>query len=468
MITANNSSTSQTIDRSQPPKPGKPSQITFPSFTVRTLKNGIPVYIVENHAQPYVSLQLVVRSGASSDRELPGLAEFTSNLLMSGAGRRSAQQLAEEIDYLGASLDATAGRDESTVGLGVLSDYLPQALALMADVVLRPTFPADEVQRERKQAIAALKQNRSDPAYLAAVQFRREIYGNGPYGSEIDGTEETLKKIARDNCIRYHATHYTAGNAFFVAAGDVHSDKFLALLEEHFGGWRGDAPASAPPPAPMEWEGTRIVIVDRPGSVQSAIRVGGIGIDRRNADYIPLVTVNTLFGGYFNSRINNNLRERNGYTYGARSAVEALKMPGTVSVVASVGTGVTDSALAEIFNELRAITNEPVNDEELTMVKNYVIGSQALQIETPGQVASFVRAVALYDLPADYYQRFPNEVRMLDGKALLQVAQRYMRPTGMVAVIAGDAATIRSGLERFGPVKVVNEKGEEMKAPVKK
>lgn len=461
MIGTNNSLTSQPIDRSQPPKPGRQSQMTFPTFTLHTLKNGVPVYIVENHVQPYVSLQLVIRSGASSDGDLSGLAEFTSNLLLAGAGERDAQELAEEIDFLGATLDAGAGRDETTVGLGVLKSFLPRALDLMADVVLRPTFPADEVQRERKQAIAALKQNRSDPSYLAAVQFRREIYGGGPYGSEVDGNEESLKRITRNDCARYHTTHFTAPNSFFVAAGDVNVEEFVALLDERFGGWGGEKPREPDYTTPAREGGVRIVVVDRPGSVQSAIRVGGPGPERRNPDYIPLVTINTLFGGYFNSRINNNLRERNGYTYGARSIVEALKMPGIVSVVASVGTGVTDSALGEIFNELRAIAAEPVAEEELTMVKNYIIGSQALQIETPGQVASFVRTIALYSLPHDYYQRFPEQVRALSGGQLHAVASRYLRPDDMVVVIAGDAKSIRAGLERFGPVKVVNEKGVE-------
>ncbi|MDB5033524.1 MAG: family peptidase [Chlorobi bacterium] len=453
---------SQTIDRTRPPKPGKQSQMLFPTFALHTMKNGIPVYVVENHAQPYISLQIVIRSGASSDGELPGLAEFTSNLLLSGAGKMSAQELAEEIDYLGASLDASAGRDETTIGLGVLSGFLPRALSIMADVVLRPTFPADEVQRERKQSIAALKQHRSDPAYLASVQFRREIHGDAPYGREIDGNEDSLRKINRAECSRYHQTYFTAGNAFFVAAGDVQVPEFLEMLEEHFGQWGGDRPERMSF-APVPGTGLpRIVIVDRPDSVQSALRVGAPGLARRDPDYIAMITINTLFGGYFNSRINNNLRERNGYTYGARSLVDSLLMPGTISVAASVGTGVTEAALREIFNELESITAEPVSETELEMVKSYIIGSQALQIETPGQVASFVRAIALFGLPHDYYQRFPAEVRELTREQLLDVARRYMRPDRMVGVIAGDARTIREKLEDICPVKVVNERGEEI------
>jgi zinc protease len=450
----------QAIDRSHPPKPGPASHVTFPPFAVRTLGNGIPVYIVENHVQPFVSLQLVLRSGASSDGDLPGLANFTNSLLLSGAGKYDAEQLAEEIDFLGANLDAGAGRDETTVSLGVLTKYLPQALDLMADVVLRPTFPKAEVTRERKHAIAGLKQNQSDPAYLAAVQFRREIFEGTPYGTEIDGTEASLKKITREDCVRFHNENFTAGNAFFVVAGDAAPDEFVALLNARFGTWSGiKPPAPQFPAAAATRVPSRVVIVDRPGSVQSAIRVGTGSIARRSEEFIPFVTVNTLFGGYFNSRINKNLREVHGYTYGARSSLEALLNPGSFAVSAAVRTEVTDSAIAEILNELKSISSEQVSDDELTMVKNYIIGSQALQIETPGQVARFVRAIALYDLPHDYYQTFPEKTRALTREQLLEVARRRMSPDPMVIVIAGDAAAIKEKVARFGQVTVVDERG---------
>ncbi len=246
-------------------------------------------------------------------------------------------------------------------------------------------------------------------------------------------------------------------------------DQYAEVFTRAVGGvWAdvldGEAPEH-PVLVPSRPAGTpRIVVVDRPGSVQSALRVGTPGLSRRDPEYIPLLTINTLFGGYFNSRINNNLRERNGYTYGARSLVDAPLMPGTFSVAASVGTAVTDLALGEIFNELAAINGTTVSDEELEMVKNYIIGSQALQIETPGQVASFVRAIALYDLPSDYYERFPAEVRHLTNEFLRGIAGRYMAPERMVSVVAGDAAALRGKLERFGPLRVVDEKGAELAA----
>lgn len=447
------------LDRSRPPEPGRASRAGFPSFALLHLRNGVPLYIVENHGQAYASLQLVLRSGSRNDGSLPGLATFTSELLLSGAGQRTMQQIADDVDYLGAVLDAGAGRDEITVRLGVLTRFLPQALEIMADVVLRPTFPSDELSRERRQSIASLKQSQSDPNYLAAIQFRRELFRGNPYGTEVEGTEESLKSIRREDCVRFHQQHFTPGNAFFVAAGDVNPDALLAMLNEKFGDWEGAAPEEGEFPEPTPAATPRTVIIHRAGSVQSALQVGALAINRNHPEYIPLAIVNTLLGGYFNSRINHNLREVNGFTYGARSAVDAPLHMGTISISTSVRTEVTAPALREIFKELKQIATQPVTEEELAMVKNYVIGSQALQIETPGQVASFVKAVALYGLPATYFDSFPDEVRLLDAEQLLQVAARFLQPERMTIIITGDATAIQDELKEFGPVEVVDEKG---------
>lgn len=440
------------IDRTKRPAPGAPSVHPFPEFAELVMSNGVAVYLVENHAQPYVSLMLTLRSGSSHDGEMAGLASFVGGMLLSGAGARDAEQLAEAIDFIGATLDVSAGRDDITIKLGVLTRFLPEALDLLADVLLRPTFPTDEVARERRHAISSLKQAKSDPAYVAAVQFRREAYDSTPYGTEVDGTEESISKIRRTHCVEFHRRNFTAGNAFVVVAGDIDAVSLVTMLDARLGDWSGAAPA------PVTWSDSvpgitpRVVVVDRPDAMQSAIRMGALAVSRRDPDFIPLVTLHTLFGGYFNSRINHNLRERNGYTYGAGSTIEALAMPGTFSVRAAVGNEVTAPAIREIFNELRAITREPITEEELTMVKSYILGSQSLQIETPGQVAGFVRTIALYGLPHDYYVTFPMAVRAITRERLLEVAQRYLKPERMIVVVCGDASKVTEGLGEFGEV----------------
>jgi zinc protease len=447
------------IDRTHPPLPGEPSRRPFPEFSVQRMGNGVAVYLVENHAQPYLSLMLTLRSGSCYDGDLAGLGSFVGGMLLSGAGGYDAEQLAEEIDFLGATIDVSAGRDDITIRLGVLTRFLPQALDLLADVVLRPTFPADEVARERRHAIASLTQAKSDPGFLASVQFRREVYGASPYGTEVDGTEESIARIRRQHCVEFHRTHFTAGNAFVVAAGDIDQAALFAMLEERFGAWSGERPAPVAWSDPEAGVTPRVVVVDRPDAMQSAIRMGAVAISRRHEDFIPLVTLHTLFGGYFNSRINQNLRERNGYTYGASSTIEALAMPGSFSVRAAVGTEVTAAAVGEIVGELRAITTEPISDEELAMVVNFILGSQSLQIETPGQVAGFIRTIALYDLPHDYYNHFPAAVREVTRERILDVARRYLSPDRMITVVCGDAAKIAAELEAFGVVTVVDDEG---------
>ena len=427
----------------------------FPEFTESAMPNGVAVYLVENHAQPYVSLMLTLRSGASHDGALAGLASFVGSMLLSGAGSRDAEELAEAIDFLGATIDVSAGRDDITIKVGVLTRYLPDALDILADLVLRPTFPADEVARERRHAIASLKQAQSDPAYLASVQFRREAYDSTPYGTEVDGTEESIARIRRTDCVAFHRAHFTAGNAFIVAAGDVDAATLLSMLEARLGAWSGERPAPVEWTTPEPGVTPRVVVVDRPEAMQSTIRMGALAISRRDPDFIPLVTLHTLFGGYFNSRINHNLRERNGYTYGAGSTIEALAMPGTFSVRAAVGNDVTAPAVREIFAELRAITTELITDDELTMVKNFVIGSQSLQMETPGQVAGFVRTVALYGLPHDYYERFPKAVRELTRERIHDVAKKYLNPDRMIVVVCGAAEKIAPDLQPFGPTTIL-------------
>lgn len=437
------------IDRTRPPQPGTPSSRPFPEFTEHALGNGVAVYLVENHAQPYVSLMITLRSGSCYDGALPGLASFVGGMLLSGAGGYDAEQLAEEIDFLGATLDVSAGRDDITIKLGVLTRFLPEALDLLADVVLRPTFPSDEVARERRHAIASLKQAQSDPAFVASVQFRREAYGASPYGTEVDGTEESIARIRRSHCGTFHRTHFTAANAFVVAAGDVDAATLVGMLEERFGAWAGERPAPVAWTSPELGRTPRVVVVDRPEAMQSAIRMGTLAVARRDDDFIPLVMLHTLFGGFFNSRINHNLRERNGYTYGAGSTIEALAMPGTFSIRAAVGTEVTGAAVAEIFDELLTISSEPISEEELVMVRNYILGSQSLQIETPGQVAGFVRTIALYELPHDYYVQFPNLIRAVTRERILEVAERYVRPDRMIVVVVGDSAAIAPALAAF-------------------
>lgn len=446
-----NTTTNHT-NRTRPPVSAPPSTLPFAPPAPTPLQNGLPVYVVHDGRLPYVTLQLVLRSGACHDGSLPGLAELTSSMLLSGSGGRDAEAFAGDVEFLGASLDAGAGHEDTIVRLETLKEQLPAALDLLADMTLRPHFAPDETERQRRQSIAVLKQNLADPGYLAITAFRRQLYGTWSYGTRVDGTVQALNAIRRQDIVDFHRTHFTPDNGFVVASGDVDAGELAGLLNQRFGQWNGPAPAGHQLP-----DGTqnrrRVVLVHKPGATQSSIVIGGFGIARRDPDYTALVAANTIFGGYFNSRINLNLREQHGYTYGARSVTETPKGTGIFAVNASVGADVTALAIEQIVGELDVMSSQPVSDEELETVKSYVSGGMALQMETAGQMARAVRHIVFHQLPADYYDQFVRQVSALTKDDILRVAGRLMRPEQMLITVAGDATKVRSALEQFGPVE---------------
>lgn len=417
--------------------------------------------MVENRAQPYVSLQLVLRSGARDDGPLHGLANFTCSMLSAGAGSRDAVQFARDLEYLGADLDADAGRDAITVRLGVLKRFLPQGLDILADMILHPHFDPEEAERERKQKLATLKQNRAEPDWPASTRLRYEVYGDSPYGFPVEGDERSIGRIDEDACRRFHAEHFARSNAFVIAAGDVSAEELGTLLEERLGEWGGLAPAAIPTfPSPEAKR--RITIVHRPGSAHAAIRIGTPAPPRRSPDHLPLKVLNTLFGDYFNSRLNMALREEMGFTYGAWSYLEGTINPGLFVAGTSVAENRTGETVGRILTELDRITTEPVEIEELETVKSYIEGHQALRMETPEQIAAMVRTIVMHNLPEDHFTQTVAATKQLTREEVLHTAPRYLKPDSMTVVIAGDAHILHKEVERFGDYRIVTDRGKGM------
>lgn len=418
---------------------------------------------MEHDAQPYVSLQIIFRSGARDDGTLQGLANATTSLLAAGAGDRDAVEFASDLEFFGADLDNDAGRETMSLRLGVLKQYLPETLELLADMVLRPTFDPEEVDREQKQKIATIKQNRSEPDWLASVQLRHELFGNTPDGYSIEGTESTVRKIRSESCSAFHGTHYTAGNAFVVGAGDIQANELESLLNTHFAHWAGTAPQNPPVQAVNPADSRRIVIVNRPGAAHTAIRIGRPGITRHNPDFIAFQVLNTLFGDYFNSRLNMRLREELGLTYGAWSFMGSGVHTGLFMAGTSVGAENTGDALQAMFEEMAKIASEPVAHEELETVKSYTAGHQALRMETPEQMAAMVRMIALHNLPIDYFSRVIGEMLELTREDILRVGSAYMQPEQMTVVLAGEAETLARQAAPFGDITILDSKGKPMR-----
>ncbi|MGE0393883.1 MAG: M16 family metallopeptidase, partial [Vicinamibacterales bacterium] len=358
ILTGLSTAHAQAPDRTKPPVPGAPPALRVPVIQKRTLTNGLPVWIMEAHEVPLVQVNLVVFAGSADDPAgRYGAASFTSAMLDEGAGARSAIEIADTIDGLGATLSAANGVDSSGVRLNVPVARLAAALPVMADVALRPAFPAADLERIRQERLTTLLQTRDEAASLAALAFSRAVFGPGHrYGTGVIGTAASVKALTREDLVAFHRAHYVPGKAALLVVGDVTPDSVLPLLQQHFGAWAGKGAPRASLPAPRQVSTRRVVIVDKPGVPQSQIRIGWVGPSRATPDFFPLEVMNTMLGGSFSSRLNDNLREEHGYTYGAYSMFDMRRVAGYFSAQAGVQTDKTADALREFFNEFARIT----------------------------------------------------------------------------------------------------------------
>ena len=449
----------QAPDRSKPPVPGPPPPLKVPAIQRFELGNSIPVLFLETHRVPLVQVAVVLRPGAAADpKGKPGLANLTAEMLDRGAGGRTALQLSDEIDHLGAEIGAEAGWDESAVGLGVPSERLEPALAIFSDVVRKPTFPPEELERVRKEMLTSFLQWRDEPEAIARVAFARAIYGQHLYGRVSEGTEAYIRAASREDLVRFHGSAYAPGNAAIVAAGDVTPEKLKALLEASFGSWSPSSGTGEKPPAvpaPAQVKGRSIWIVDVPGAAQSEIRIGRVGAARSTPDYFPLLVANTILGGSFTSRLNQNLREAHGYAYGAGSGFDFRLSAGPFYAAAAVQTDKTAPALAEFFKELEGM-RRPVTEDELTRARNYLALRYPRGFETTGQLAGRLEAKVIYGLPDDYFATYTDRIAKVTAADVGRVAAQYMDPSSAAIVVVGDRRKIEAGIRALnaGPVRI--------------
>ncbi len=362
----------QAPDRSHPPSLGPAPVLHLPAIDKRTLSNGLPVWIMGVHKVPTVHLELVVRAGIAADPAGKfGLASLTGAMLDEGAAGRSALEIADAIDFLGADLQTGGTPDVSLVDLHVPVARLADALAVMADVVARPTFPESELKRLRDERLAALLEAEDDPEQLIGFAFPRLVYGpQHRYGTDAIGTAASINGLTTADLKAFHAAQYRPSNAALIVAGDVTAERVMPVLEKALGSWKGGtAPAVPVIPAAPQLESRHVYLIDKPGAAQSQIRIGWIGVPRSTPDFFALRVLNTILGGAFTSRLNTNLREVHGYAYGAGSSFDMRLAAGPFYASAGVQTDKTAEALKEFFNELARI-HEPVGADELEKAKN--------------------------------------------------------------------------------------------------
>jgi len=434
----------QAPDRSHPPQPGPPAPLRLPSIQKQKLSNGLPVWIVDDHKVPVAQVNLVVFSGTANDPPGKyGVASFAAAMLEEGAGSRSALEIADAVDFLGADVGATSTSDASAVRLHVPVARLADALPIMGDVALRPTFPRDELDRQRQQRLTSLLQGRDDPPTIAAVAFSRVLYGKGHrYGTAQMGTAETIKTFTSDDLRSFYAAAFRPQNATLLAVGDFNAATVVPLLEKTFGSWKAAASAAPEKLPPVEPPARRqIYLIDKPGAPQSQIRIGSIGVPRSTPDYFPIIVMNTILGGSFTSRLNNNLREVHGYAYGASSGFDMRLGPGPFFAAAGVQTDKTAEALTEFFNELNAIL-KPVPAEELARAKNYVSLRYPSSFESTGDISRRLEDALVYQLPDDYFTKYVQNIQAVSAADVQRVAQKYVQPDRVAVVVVGDLKAI--------------------------
>ncbi|HMF55948.1 MAG TPA: insulinase family protein [Pyrinomonadaceae bacterium] len=431
------------------PKPQTDPSFTLPRIQRRKLSNGLEVLLVEQHELPVVSMNLVLKTGAAADpQDRPGLASMTAAMLDEGTKTRSSLDISNQLASIGANLSAGADFDSTGVSLLTLKRHLPQALDIFTDVIKNPAFPDDELTRQRQQRLTALLQRRDNADAIAGVVYASLLYGsNHPYGHSAMGNELSVKAITGDDIRRFYETYYHPNNAALIVVGDVTAATLIPQLERAFNGWSSANVPAVNIAAPPERDAARIYLVDRPGAAQSVLNIGQIGVPRSSPDYFPLLVMNTMLGGQFTSRVNLNLRESKGYTYGARTAFDFRRSAGPFAASAGVQTAVTSESITEFLRELRGIRGEiPVTPQELDFSKQSLIRGFPRGFETSEQIAGRLSAIVLYGLPDSYFNNYMTNVRAVTLTDVQRVANKYLDPSRMAILVVGDRRVIESHL----------------------
>jgi len=442
------------VDRSRRPAPGDPRPLRLPTFATSTLRSGLGVEFAARASIPEVSLRLVLEAGAchESPRQR-GLSALTARLLTEGTEDRDALSMARWLDRLGASYDASAGYGTCTISMHFLSEVLEDALEFLAATIARPAFPQADFDRIRDERLDQIERQRDDPATVADLALIHELYGEDLYGRPIAGTRASVSSIDGADVASFHAARYGGEGALLIVCGAVEEARLLDATAAHLAPWTGAADRGASPRAP-EPGGGEVILIDRPDSPQAEIRVATVGVPYGTADHHAIIVANAILGGLFNSRINMNLREDKGWTYGARTSFGFRRGPGPFVARTAVETGVTADAFGEILGEIEKMRNETVTREELDLAQHALTLSLPLQFEGAAQITAKVARQRIYDLPGDYWEVYRDRIEAVTPDQVQEVCRRYLGPERLTLLAVTDAATVRDGLERFGTLEV--------------
>ncbi len=446
------------LDRSVPPTPGPTPAIVVPTWTRTTLSNGAELVVTEKHGLPLVAFSIQLVGGADNfePADKAGVADFTSQMLSEGTSTMTAEQLSEAQQLLGTTITSRVGGEGGGIGFTSLTASFEPALALVADMLLDPAFPGEALERIRGRTLVQLRQARDRPAAIASNVFARVLYGDAhPYGRVV--TERTVQAITRDDIVAFHRAYYRPGRAVITVTGDVRAEAVRAAVERALSAWGagGDRPAWKYPAVPPLRPAT-IYLVDKPGAVQSVFAIGLPGPPRDTPDYYAIEVMNTLLGGLFQSRLNHNIREVKGYSYGVGSDFDFGRGPGAFRAGGGVVSEKTDSALIEFLREFRGVRGEvPFTDDEILQGKQSLVQSLPRRFASVNGINASVAAIFTQDLPSTYYQDFPSHIDAVTREDLVAAARRYVDLDHLAIVIVGDAAVVAEPLAALGVAPIV-------------
>lgn len=452
------------VDRSKPPKPAPAPEIKIGKPATFTLPNGLKVFVVENNKLPRVSASLTIDIDGIIEGDKAGLTSMAGSLLRRGTSAMKKEQLDEEIDFLGATINTSS----TGVSAASLKNNFGKVVSLMSDIVLRPSLPASELEKIRKQELSALQANKDDPEAISENVINRLTYGTShPYGDI--STEKTINNVKLEDIKQYFTTYWKPNIAYLVFVGNITAAEAKTLAEKNFGSWQSGTVPKPVYKTPQPPAKTYIAIVDRPASVQSLITfITPAQLKPGSPEAIPSSVMNSILGGGSSGRLFNNLREKHGFTYGAYSGLKSDRLIGAFTASASVRNEKTDSAIAEFLGEFKRIRTEPLGDTEVVSMKNFLSGSFARSLENPATIANFALNIARYNLPADYYQEYLKNLSNVASPNVQSMANKYILPEQMNIIIVGNAKQISAGLEKYGEVKYFDMYGNQIAAPGKK
>lgn len=432
-------------------------RVELPRPQEARLENGLEAALIEDHELPTFALQLIVKGGGLADPpDKRGLAMAAAALLREGTGRRSSREIAEAFARLGSSFNATASPSsgETSVVVSGLAENFEETLALAAELLREPTFPQSEIDKFKARFLAQLQHQRSLPGFLAQEQFMRAVYGEHP-GGLIVPPENVVRTLKSEDLAAYHRAHYQPTNIILIAHGALRMPALMNALKRVFGDWPEGEAASRKAPEPAPPVKPRVLLVDRPGSVQTALWLGSLGIERNSEDYFAMLVMNHILGGGPASRLFLNLREDKGYTYGVFSTFTGSSFPGVVAASTDVRSAVTAEALRELEAEVKRIGAEPVPPQELANAKRALVGRFALSLDSPQALISNLATQKIYDLPEDYWDDYPQHVQAVSAADIQRVARKYYDPKRLQLVAVGDGGVIRKALEKYGDVETI-------------